>query len=171
VTGDLELLDQVGRGDVPAAWTPRAETAEEEVTLLSPLEPVTARGRAKALFDFDYVWEIYKKPELVQYGRYTMPILWGDRLVGRIDPKLDRSAQTLVINGIWWEDEGVARDATFRDALRAGIARFAAFLEAARVDASAVADARIRRVIAQSSARVRERGVGTARPEPQPRPL
>jgi hypothetical protein len=95
------------------------------------------------------VWEIYKKPELVQYGRYTMPILWGDRLVGRIDPKMDRSAKTLVINGIWWEDEGVARAAAFRDALRVGIARFAGFLEAARVDATAVADARIRRAIAQ----------------------
>ena len=147
VTGDLELLDEVARGEVPAAWTPIATTTEEEVTLLSPLDPATARGRAKALFDFEYVWEIYKKPELVQYGRYTMPILWGDRLVGRIDPKMDRATGTLVINGIWWEDDGVTRVAAFRDALRAGVARFAAFLEAARVDASAVPDVRIRRAI------------------------
>jgi uncharacterized protein len=120
VTSDLALLDEVGRGEVPAAWTPVATTSEEEVALLSPLDPVTARGRAKPLFDFEYVWEIYKKPELVQYGRYTMPILWGDRLVGRLDPKMDRATRSLFINGVWFEHDALVRDTSLRHALRAG---------------------------------------------------
>jgi uncharacterized protein YcaQ len=131
-------------------WKLRGTTTDEEVTLLSPLDPVNARGRAKALFGFDYSWEIYKKPELVQYGRYTMPLLWGDRLVGRLDPRLDRASQTLVVNGIWLEDNGTARQFEFREALRAGVHSLMTFLDAERVDASAVANASLRRAIASS---------------------
>jgi len=40
-----------------------------------------------------YIWEIYKKPELVVYGRYVMPILWGDALVGRADLRTDRTGE------------------------------------------------------------------------------
>ena len=50
------------------------------------------------------------------FGYYTMPILWGDRLVGRFDPKLDRTTSTLVINGLWLEDERLP--ATRRSATR-----------------------------------------------------
>ena len=65
-----------------------------------------------------------------------MPILWGDRLVGRFDPKLDRTTGTLVINGLWLEDRALARDAAFGEALARGMARFVRFLGAERVDAS-----------------------------------
>ena len=67
-----------------------------------------------------------------------MPILWGDRLVGRFDPKLDRSTGTLVINGLWLEDPALARDAAFADAMARGMARFVDFLGARRLDVSAV---------------------------------
>ena len=46
-----------------------------------------------------------------------MPILWGDRLVGRFDPKLDRTTNTLVINGLWLEDPALAKDEAFGEAL------------------------------------------------------
>ena len=94
----------------------------DEATFLSPLDPVSARGRAKPLFGFDYVWEVYKPVEQRRFGYYTMPILWGDRLVGRFDPKLDRSTGTLMILGLWLEDaalregRGVRRRAGGRDA-------------------------------------------------------
>ena len=67
-----------------------------------------------------------------------MPILWGDRLVGRFDPKLDRATGTLVINGLWLEDRALARDVAFGEALVRGLARFVAFLGAGRIDATAV---------------------------------
>ena len=98
---------------------------------LSSLEYVSARGRAAKLFDFDYIWEIYKPAAKRKYGPYTMPILYGDRLVGRMDAKLDREAQVLLINGIWleaWFDN----DKKFAQALENGLARFASFLGADR---------------------------------------
>jgi hypothetical protein len=130
-----------------------ATTTDEEAVFLSPLDPVSARGRAKPLFGFDYVWEVYKPVELRSFGYYTMPILWGDRLVGRFDPKLDRSSGTLVINGLWLEDRALARDAAFGEALERGMARFVRFLGAERVDATAVTPSVLRRRLAGSRRR------------------
>ena len=93
----------------PDAWNPIETTTEEEVTLLSPLDPVTERRRAQTLFGFEYVWEIYKKPDEVRFGRFAMPILWGDHLVGRTDLKTDRPSFTLVVNGVWLEAAAVRR--------------------------------------------------------------
>ena len=67
-----------------------------------------------------------------------MPILWGDRLVGRFDPKLDRSTGTLVINGLWLEDPALARDVAFADAMARAMGRFVAFLGARRLDLTAL---------------------------------
>jgi uncharacterized protein YcaQ len=153
IAGDLGLLNEVDSGRVPADWAPLETTTETEVTLLSPLDPVIERRRAKALFDFEYVWEIYKKKDLVRFGRYTMPILWGDRLAGRIDPRMDRRSKTLVINGIWLDNRDDASAPQFRDALRQGLRRAMVFLETDRVDATAVSDKPLRREIASLNAR------------------
>lgn len=150
LTEDLDALDDVAAGRVPAAWAPVETTTEEEIVLLSPLDPVSARGRAKVLFDVDYVWEIYKRPADVVFGRFTMPILWGDRIVGRIDLKHDRPARTLVVNGIWFEHKPDAREPQFRGALRLGLRRAMAFLGAERVAAEAVSDVRLRRHLSAS---------------------
>ncbi len=117
------MLDEIARGRVPRAWKPIETTTDEEVALLSPLDPVLERQRARDLFDFDYVWEIYKRPEHVLFGRYTMPILFGDRIVGRIDLRTDRKSSTLVVNGVWTEDPKTAGSTEFRAALHAGLRR------------------------------------------------
>ena len=87
---------------------------------------MSARGRAKELFDFEYIWEIYKPASKRQYGPYTLPILYGDRLVGRMDSKLERSQKTLVINGLWFED-WFDPDDTFIQAFSKGLVRFSLF--------------------------------------------
>jgi uncharacterized protein YcaQ len=145
VGADAGLIEALEGGRIPKDWAPLTTTTDEEASFLSPLDPVSARGRAKPLFGFDYVWEVYKPAELRSFGYYTMPILWGDRLVGRFDPKLDRSTNTLVINGLWLEDRALARDAAFGEALERGMARFGQLLGAARVDASAVSPLALRR--------------------------
>jgi uncharacterized protein YcaQ len=142
---DRPVLDLLAAGGRPAAWEPVDTTTDAEATFLSPLDPVSARGRAKPLFAFDYVWEVYKPAHLRRWGYYTLPILWGDRLVARFDSRLDRAGDTLVINGFWLEDEALARDAGFAEALGQGMSRFAAFLGTGRVDAGAVAQPRLRR--------------------------
>jgi len=150
LTEDLDLLDDVARGLVPAAWAPLGQTNEDEAVLLSPLDPVSARGRAKALFGVDYVWEIYKRPADVVFGRFTMPILWGDRIVGRIDLKHSRPTRALVVNGLWFERPAEGRDPGVRAALQLALGRLQALLEAERVDAAAVADAKLRRLLSVS---------------------
>lgn len=153
-TADLGLLERVDAGLVPNEWSPLTTSTTEEVTFLSPLDPVSARGRAKVLFDFEYLWEVYMRPDQVKYGRFTMPILWGDSLVGRTDLRMDRKAKTLAVNGVWFEDAATAKDGAFVDALAVGLSRLVAFLGASEVDASAVTNrslrARLRRAASAS---------------------
>jgi uncharacterized protein len=145
LASDSGMLEDLSADRIPAAWRPAATTTDEEVTFLSPLDPVSARGRARQVFGFDYVWEVYKPVEQRRFGYYTMPILWGDRLVGRIDPKLDRTTRTLVILGLWLEDGALASHDGFADALRLGLARFVRLVEAKRLDVSAIPDPGLRR--------------------------
>ena len=135
---DADLLRDLDAGVVPAAWTPLETTSDEEVVWLAPLDPVSARGRAKTVFGFDYTWEIYTPVHKRRWGPHTMPILWGDRLVARVDPRLDRATGALVINGLWLEDPALAKDEAFAAAMQRGTARFRAFHEAKRLDVSAV---------------------------------
>jgi uncharacterized protein YcaQ len=156
LAADRPTLDALLAGVTPTAWAPPLETStDEEATFLSPLDPVSARGRAKPLFGFDYIWEVYKPVHLRRWGYYTLPILWGDRLVARFDSKLDRATATLVVNGLWLEDPALAKDAAFADALGRGMARFVRFLEAKGVDARAVAETRLRRSLERRPARGR----------------
>jgi uncharacterized protein YcaQ len=67
-----------------------------EVALLAPLDPlVWDRELLRQLFDFDYVWEVYVPQKARKHGYYVLPLLWGDRLVGRIEPRIDRKAGVL----------------------------------------------------------------------------
>ena len=68
----------------------------QEVALLAPLDPlVWDRELLRQLFDFDYVWEVYVPAKARKHGYYVLPLLWGDRLVGRIEPRIDRKAGVL----------------------------------------------------------------------------
>ena len=144
LTDDQPLLDDLLAGRIPEAWKPLGPTTSEEVTFLAPLEIVSARGRAAPLFDFDYIWEVYKPADKRQWGYYTLPILYGDRLVARLDPKLDRKTRTLQILGFWLEDHQRGDDTDFIAALGRGLAHFARFHEARAVDLAGIPDAKMR---------------------------
>ena len=102
---NLPLLETLEAGKTPPEWKPLGPTTKDEVTFLAPLEIVSARGRAKQVFDFEYIWEVYKPVEQRRWGYYVLPILYGDDLVARLDPKLDRKTMTLHVNGFWLEDD------------------------------------------------------------------
>jgi hypothetical protein len=123
-------------------------TTTEEAVFLAPLDPVSARGRAKDLFGFDYVWEVYKPVDQRKFGYYVLPVLWGDRLVARFDSKLDRTTNTFVILGLWLEDEALGNNEAFADALARGFARFLRFLGASKLDAKPIREPLLRRRIA-----------------------
>lgn len=147
---DAKVLHDLCAGRVPKEWTPLETSTTEEVLFLAPLDPVSARGRAKVLFGFDYVWEVYKPEHQRKFGYYALPILWGDRLVGRFDSRLERTTDTLVILGFWLEDDALGQDEAFAEALACGFARFVTFLGVGKLDASAIREPRLRkRVSAQ----------------------
>ncbi len=141
---DAGTLRELGAGRVPDAWRPLETTTAEEAVFLAPLDQVSARGRAKILFGFDYVWEVYKPEHQRKYGYYTLPVLWGDRLVARFDSRLDRATNTFAILGLWLEDAALGVDDAFAEALARGFARFVAFLGADRLDAAVVREPLLR---------------------------
>jgi uncharacterized protein len=95
------------------------------VAFLPPFDPlVWDRPLLAQLFGFDYVWELFHPPERRRWGWYVLPILFGDRFVGRIEPRIDRDDGCVRVLNLWWEDGFVPRRAdgfveAMRDALRA----------------------------------------------------
>jgi hypothetical protein len=84
---------------------------DDRVRILGPLDPLLwDRGLVHHVFDFEYVWEVYKPAPQRRWGWYVCPLLQRDRLIGRIDARIERDA--LVVKKIWLEEE---------DADRAGI--------------------------------------------------
>ena len=61
------------------------------------------RRLVRDLFGFDYIWEVYVPEPKRRWGYYVLPILFGDRLVGRFEPRLDRKSRHLAVLGIWFE--------------------------------------------------------------------
>lgn len=147
LAGNKSHLDAIASGGVPEAWQSSAPSTLEEARFLAPLEIVSARGRAKTLFGFDYIWEVYKPAEKRRWGYYTLPILYGDRLPARIDMKLDRPSRCLDILGFWLEDWANPADPGFACALANGLASLAAFTSADRVDLSGIHDSRFRQLV------------------------
>jgi uncharacterized protein YcaQ len=103
-----------GEGDVrpqmayaPPDWEARLAAlpeAPETMRLLCPFDPVLRdRDRALRLFGFDYRFEAFVPQAERKYGYYVLPILEGEHLVGRVDPKLHRERRTLEVRAVWWE--------------------------------------------------------------------
>ena len=135
---DEKTLSDLSAGRIPKVWKPLDTTTTEEAIFLAPLDHVSARGRAKELFGFDYVWEVYKPEHQRKFGYYVLPVLWGDRLVARFDSKLDRTTNTFIILGFWLEDKALAKNEAFAEALSRGFARFVTFLGAEKMDVKAI---------------------------------
>ncbi|HEX6900323.1 MAG TPA: crosslink repair DNA glycosylase YcaQ family protein [Thermoanaerobaculia bacterium] len=88
-------------------WEARAAAlpaAPPRVRLLAPFDPILRdRRRCLRLFGFDYRFEAFVPEPKRHYGYYVLPILEGERLIGRLDPKLYRAEGLLEIRKIWWE--------------------------------------------------------------------
>jgi uncharacterized protein YcaQ len=92
-------------------------------------------GLLGALFDFDYVWEGFFPPAKRRWGYYVLPIVFGDRLVGRIEPRIDRDRARVEVLGLWWEDGFEPRGAGgFVDAMREALRAYLRFAGASRLE-------------------------------------
>lgn len=124
--GAMPLLDQAER-EVAAAIPPGG--ASPGAAFLGALDPlIWDREFLRTLFDFDYVWEVYVPAAKRRWGYYVLPILFGDRLVGRIEPRIERRTNELRIAGLWWEDgfDPIAPDG-FVEAFAAAVEAHRAF--------------------------------------------
>ena len=99
---DQPFLDaaeaEVATGATPGGVPP-------QVSFLAPLDPlVWDRRLLRELFGYDYLWEVYVPAAKRRWGYYVLPLLYGDRFVGRIEPRIDRNADSLQVIGLWWEN-------------------------------------------------------------------
>jgi uncharacterized protein len=106
------------------------------VAFVPPFDPlVWDRGFLGSLFDFDYVWELFVPPAKRRWGWYVLPMLFRDRLVGRIEPRIDRAGGSVQVLGLWWEDGFEPRRADgFVDAMRAALRAYLRFAGASRLE-------------------------------------
>ncbi len=127
IAEELPLLD---------AATAAGGSGEQGVAFIAPLDPLMwDRRLVRQLFEFDYIWEVYVPEHKRRWGYYVLPILFGDRLVGRLEPRLDRAARTLRILGTWWEEGFSPRRAEgFVPHMRAALRAYAEFVGARSVE-------------------------------------
>ncbi|MFC1414031.1 DNA glycosylase AlkZ-like family protein [Streptacidiphilus sp. N1-12] len=121
---------------------------EESALLQAPPEPVASvafiapfdallwdTALLSNLFDFHYVWEGFFKPEKRRWGYYVLPICFGDRFVGRIEPRIDRDRARVQVLDLWWEDGFAPRRADgFVDAMRDALRAYLRFAGADRLE-------------------------------------
>ena len=105
------------------------------VSFLAALDPlVWDRRMLRSLWDFDYLWEVYVPEAKRRWGYYVLPILFGDRFVGRIEPRIDRKTKTLTVLGLWFEDAFAPMHAPgFIPALRDAVEAYRVFVGATKV--------------------------------------
>jgi uncharacterized protein YcaQ len=124
---DVELEGSTRRYlAVPSFLRARARY-DDRVRILGPLDPLLwDRDLVRHVFGFDYVWEVYKPEPQRKWGWYVCPLLHRDRLIGRIDARIEGDA--MVVKKLWLE-----RDDADAGALDAALARHAAQCGATRV--------------------------------------
>ena len=119
VAGDHALLESVLESP------PRAPRTE----LIAPLDNLLwDRRLIEAVFGFTYKWEVYTPLEQRKYGHYVLPILSGERFIGRAEIVNERKTKTLWVKNVWFED-GVERTDADDRALAECLERFARFNE------------------------------------------
>ncbi|MDQ6682833.1 MAG: winged helix DNA-binding domain-containing protein [Chloroflexota bacterium] len=126
LTEELALLD---------ASTASIAPSDASVAFIAPLDPLMwDRRLVHRLLGFQYTWEVYTPLARRRHGYYVLPILFGDRLVGRFEPRFDRQTASLAILGIWFEPAcAPMEDEAFLLALAQALDAYATFVGARRV--------------------------------------
>ncbi|RME60584.1 hypothetical protein D6779_01925, partial [Candidatus Parcubacteria bacterium] len=119
-SADMPLLERIQQQSPP----------DPEAAFLAPLDNLLwNREMIAALFDFEYVWEVYVPKNRRRYGYYTLPVLYGEHFVARVDFQFDKKSRFLSVNNWWWEPN-VKLSAEMRTALGRCLEEFAEYLGA-----------------------------------------
>ncbi len=129
--GDVVSLSIKGVDDVyyalPSTLDRETVPPSGQAHILSPFDNLTIqRERMKRLFGFEYTIECYLPEAKRKYGYFVLPILWKDKLIGRLDAKADRKTKTLILKKLWFESTVTAIDETLLPVSEA-LARFTQF--------------------------------------------
>jgi len=144
-----ELVDQgtLVPVDVEGVRGERLVIADEIALLEAPPEPLSTVAfiapfdsllwdtpLLESLFDFDYVWEGFFPPAKRRWGYYVLPVLFGDRFAGRLEPRINQDLCSVEMLGAWWED-GFAelRTDAFAEAMRTALSAYMRFASADRL--------------------------------------
>lgn len=125
----LVIREDVGLLEAPPEPPP-------SVAFLPPFDALLwDRPFLGSLFDFEYVWELFFPPEKRRWGWYVLPMVFRDRFVGRIEPRIDRDDARVEVLGVWWEN-GFApgRVEGFVDAMRDALRAYLGFAGASRLE-------------------------------------
>ena len=124
LTEDLPLVDAVLSDDIDLT---------QRLEFLAPLDPMLwDRKLVEAIWDYQYSWEIYTPADKRKYGYYVLPMLYGEKMAGRMEAAADRKAETLVIKNIWYEP-GIRQTKKLNAAVDAAIGRLAKFNDCSRI--------------------------------------
>jgi len=111
----------------------KKEESELSAAFIAPLDNLLwDRKTVNRLFDFSYMWEVYKPKEKREYGYYVLPVLYGDRFVARLDPGFDKKTRILTINNWWWEED-IEPDQDLIDALKRCLGDFLIYLDSEEI--------------------------------------
>jgi uncharacterized protein YcaQ len=145
---ELVELGELVQVEIDGVRGKRFVVAAEVEQLQAPPEPPTSvafiapfdsllwdTALLSNLFEFDFVWEGFFKPEKRRWGYYVLPILFGDQFVGRIEPRINREDARVDVLGIWWEEGFTPRRAAgFVDAMRDALDAYVRFADADRLE-------------------------------------
>ena len=115
--------------DLPLAEAVLADAVDRKPRLefLAPLDPMLwDRKLIEAVWDYRYSWEIYTPAQKRKFGYYVLPMVYGEKMAGRIEAAADRKAETLVIKNLWYEP-GIRQTKKLNAAVDAAIRRLAKF--------------------------------------------
>jgi uncharacterized protein len=113
---ELVELGALVPADIEGVRGKRLVLAEEVELLQAPPEPASSvafiapfdsllwdTALLSSLFGYDYVWEGFFPPARRRWGYYVLPIVFGDRFAGRIEPRIDRDRARVEVLNVWWE--------------------------------------------------------------------
>jgi len=129
-SSEKENLERVQKGE---------RRISRNVRFLGPLDNfIWDRALIGQLFRFNYRWEVYKPQIEREYGYYVLPVLYGDRFIGRIEPVRNKKENILTVKNWWWEP-GVKKDRALLTSLERNLVDFSGFL-GAKADIPAIMD-------------------------------
>jgi uncharacterized protein YcaQ len=122
-----------------------APLPEPRVIFLGPLDSMLWDRKAiRQIFDFDYIWEVYKPEKVRKWGYYVLPVFYGDRFIARVDSRLEKGIWTI---SRWWWEPDVLLDADLLDALRTAIGNFLQYLHADAINLAEGVDIALREIV------------------------